>query len=250
VALWRQQRSLSATVELAAGESRDLAWAGLVPAEPVDFALAKGAGPAQGEPELKQAIRSFEGFQDEKASVALRALLARHPPANVAGKAHLYLGLILFNAVHSDEAREEFKQAMLADPAVELPINMSPKAQLAFGEARRDLAREVEASPGSAHAAVPAEASATSLEVSTQGGPSRSHWLSWTLGGVGVAAGAVAIYGGVEVLTYTSAVNNAKTGSPTTASSLSSTNAGFWRAGWIVAAAVGAAGLTSAVLVW
>jgi tetratricopeptide (TPR) repeat protein len=258
VTLWRRQgsvsASLSANVELAGGESRQLAWAALTPAEPAAFALAKGAAAPQGEAELERALKYYESFQDEKTLAALRELLARHPSAAVAAKAHLYLGLVLFNGSRSEEAREEFKQAMLADAAVELPFNTSPKARLAFGEARRELAREVEASPevapSDALAAAPAAAtSASTLEVSSEAPPRRSHWLTWTLGGLGVAAGAVAVYGGIEVLNYNSLANRSKTPG-LDASQFDSTNGDFWRVGWIVAAAVGAAGLTAAVLVW
>jgi hypothetical protein len=218
------------------------------------FAAAKGAGDPQAQAQLDAALRFYESFQDEKTFNALRALLARHPPASIASKAHVYLGLVLFNGNRSEEARQEFRRAMLADPAVELPFGASPKSRLAFGEARRDLAREVESSQLTAPEKTPGAAPAAATNrsgpgVSSETPSGRSHWLTWTVGGLGVVAGAVAVYGGVEVLTYNSLVTNARSGSPS-ASQVDGTNASFWRVGWIVAAAVGAASLTSAVLVW
>ncbi len=222
---------------------------------PANSVPAKGEERSQREEELQRALKLFESFQDEKASAALRELLTRRPPAAVVSKAHLYLGLILFNGNKSEEARDEFKLAMRADPAIELPLGLSPKTRLAFDEARQELSREVSAAPEPARPP-PAPSAATSLTPgvvvqATEAPRRRSHWLTWTLGALGVAAGAVAVYGGVELLNYGSMVKSgAAAPGSVSASQLDATNAPFWSVGWIVAAAVGAAGVTSAGLVW
>jgi tetratricopeptide (TPR) repeat protein len=260
VSLWRGDRRYGASVRLAAGQHLALAWSDLTRAPMAAFASAKGAASgASGQRELDQAISEFESFHDERAARALRELLARHPSSAIVARAHLYLGLILFNQSRSDAAREEFKQAMEADPGIELPVDVSPKARLAFAEARQQLSREIEAAPPAAPAsppspgptvlvmAPPAATSPPTAEIHAQA-PHRSHWLAWTLGAVGVAAGAVAVYGGAEVLSYDSIAN----GPPLqrSAGDLNATNGQFWSVGWIVAAAVGAASLAAAPFTW
>jgi len=102
-------------------------------------------------PSLNKAISLFNNLNDAGAARELRALLKRGPSDTEAARAHIYLGLIALNAIHAKEARDEFKQALTIDPMLELPRRASPKARLAFAEARHDLqvemARPVQASP-------------------------------------------------------------------------------------------------------
>src|ERR1700733_5523688 len=87
--------------------------------------------------ELERGIHLFENFKDSEAAVVLRRVLSRSPPGSLAAKARLYLGLIAFNAIDPDEAKVQFRKALEANPAAELPQQASPKARLAFDQVRR-----------------------------------------------------------------------------------------------------------------
>ncbi len=85
---------------------------------------------------LADGIQLYEDEHDPEASAILHALLAAAPPAPIAAKAHVYLGLIAFNALATPEALAEFSLAIQADAAVELPRDCSPKARIAFTQAQ------------------------------------------------------------------------------------------------------------------
>jgi hypothetical protein len=256
VKAWRGPKLYEGTVALQAGEHRSVGWTDLAAAEAPGYADAKGAGGVSAaEGDLKRAIELMNSFEDEKATDAFRALLKGHPDDGIAARAHLYLGILQLNATHASQAREEFKQALLADPTLELPPGGSPKARLALGEARRTLSLEVEAAPvvdPAASGADSAPAPAAAVEANGSKKPAeKSHVLAITLGSIGVAAIAVAVYGGVEVLNYDSDASSSRsTPNQISSSQLSGTNASFWRYGWIVAGALGAAGLASAAFTW
>ena len=158
---------------------------------------------------LGQAILLFENFEDAKAEAIFRALLRHAPSRAVAGKAHLYLGLIAMNELDSDRAMEEFKAALLVEPALDFVRGGSPKARLAFEEARHALegqlrSSEPETPPRPALAAPPATVApeaAVSPPVQTQAAvavPRSSHALAIALGAVGLVAAGVGIYGGIR----------------------------------------------------
>jgi tetratricopeptide (TPR) repeat protein len=227
------------------------------------FFVATTATPAS---TLQAGIKAYKRLDDDKAIAAFQEVLASNPPSELAARAHLYLGLIAFNAIHPDEAREEFKKALEANSAIEVPKGTSPKAQLAFAEARRALTREL-ATPD---VPAPTAPQANPTPISQQPPPdpvvgpplvvaeppatsSSSHILAFTLGGVAVACAVVAIVGGIQVANYNSlaAQANKDPGSVPGSSLVSSQgSANFWRIGWIAFAVAGAGSATAGVLTW
>ncbi len=103
---------------------------------------ARGAaGGAPPEVALSRAVRLYGDLQGEEAAALLRRLLRRQAPPGVCARAHLYLGLIALNfQADSDGAKAEFGKAMAADPLVELPVGVGPKARIVFEQARREVA--------------------------------------------------------------------------------------------------------------
>lgn len=162
--------------------------------------LASSAARAEAPPAIVDAVRLYEAMDDARASAALQKILLGNPPGEVAAKAHLYLGLIAFQAFHPDQARAEFRKAIEANPAIDLPPNASPKVRIAFGEARQAVARQFEApdlAPAPPRARVanhdglidaglgsPAEAKAAAPAPPGGGIPAGTWWL----GGFGLAA--------------------------------------------------------------
>jgi tetratricopeptide (TPR) repeat protein len=234
---------------------RALAWA-------LSAAILSAGASARGDPadltppdsdfELARAIALFENFDDEGATAVLKPILAQQPPNRVAAKVHLYLGLIALNALRTDEARAELKQALVIDPTLELPPVASPKTKTVFGQVRQQVEAEAEAVPNKHSGPAPSTAVSTD-KPPPEVEPGHSHWGSWTLGGIAVVAGAAAIYGGVEVVAYNSLIAAATTSPRSyTSSQIASARsiAEVASPGWIVAAGVGAACLTAAFFTW
>ncbi len=232
----------------------------LVPLVQLLVALSGSPNPAAArqtaQRDLQEAIGLFEAFEDERAATLFQALLTRSPPGQIASKAHLYLGLIAFNRFDPDEAKSEFRRALEANPANDLPPEASPKARMAFAETRRDFLAELEKGthPSSTPRAaeIPAAATTVPAEVE-QPAPSHSHAAAYVLGAVTLVLAGLAVYGGVEVLNYNSTVsaaNVAPAGSRATYSADAHGPAAFWAVGWPVAAGLGAAGAVGTVLTW
>ncbi len=137
------------------------------------------------------AVKLFQSFQDDQAATAFRALLGRSPPASIAAKAHLYLGLIALNAFDSTTAKAEFVKAVATEVLVDLPPGQSPKAQILFAEARRDVASgpsvpsAFSPTPFGAPPAAPAGALTTEPAASHGNGATVAAWVT---GGVALAA--------------------------------------------------------------
>jgi hypothetical protein len=209
----------------------------------LSLAAPRAAGP---DPRLAlaQAIRLFDNFDDARAAAAFRELL-RHPaPRQVAGKAHLYLGLIAINRLDTDRAMEEFKTALLVEPTLDFVSNGSPKARLAFDEARHALERQL-------HDLTPEiPASAVNEGNPTDATSGSSHALALTLGAVGLVAAGVGIYGGVDLLSYNNSVNAAVGYKATQFNPSAASQAGFWAAAWIPFVVAGALGLGAVPLTW
>jgi hypothetical protein len=238
----------------------------LAPLVHLAFALS-GNPPVAAEPSpmersLDDAVQFFESFDDERAALKFRALLAGSPPGEIAAKAHLYLGLIAFDNIKPDLAKLEFRRALEANPGVDVPPKTSPKARLAFAAALHNFELEME---GAAAAPKrprmePAPAAATAVSPAEVEGATapRSHTAAYVLGGLTLALGAVAIYGGIDLVNYNSMVNtgNGSGGSalrPTyTSDQLASGRgqASFWAIGWPVSAGLAAAGLVGTFLTW
>ncbi len=137
---------------------------------------------------LQDAIRRFESFDDKGAAAELRALLRRSPPAAVAAKAHIYLGLIALNATDLENAKAEFEKAVRTDVLLDLPPGLSPKAQILFAEARRGLASGTFGAPPGGLKVSPqaqqTEPGAFASTTSEQASPSRLP--AYLVGGSGV----------------------------------------------------------------
>ncbi|HUB05838.1 MAG TPA: hypothetical protein VMB50_02495 [Myxococcales bacterium] len=208
-------------------------------------------------PTLARAIALYENFEDAKATRLLHELLRHAPPRDVAGKAHLYLGLIAINRLDTDTALAEFKAALLIQPTLDLIRGASPKARLAFDEARRSLDRQLQ-TEAAAPAAAPPPAPQGLIDVTAETPPpappprvGHSHALAITLGAIGLVAAGVGTYGGIDLLTYNSAVNGTAKGTPYTPALQSArSQAGFWAVAWIPFVVAGALGLGAGVLTW
>lgn len=205
--------------------------------------------PAQ---ELQRAVALFENLDDEKAAALFRDIVARNPPGAVASKAHLYLGLIALNAIEPDLARAEFRLAIEANPAAELPPSAPPKAHFAFDQAREELARKAAqgASVVPPSDTTPAPGEATSAPAAeAEAAPSHAHTWTWVLVGTAVACAAVAVFGGYEVASYNSMAG--QQGVYTTDQLMPAYNqARFWSYGWPVAAGLAAAAGVGGAFAW
>jgi hypothetical protein len=166
---------------------------------------------------LEAAVQLFQNFEDQKSEAALRALLRRSPPKSVAARAHIYLALIALNATEPEVAQTEFEKAVRTDVLIDLPPGQSPKAQILFAEARREVASgpmPAAADSPSIQTATPREPAAAAA-VAAQGSP--SHLPAYVVGGIGVAAlAAGGIFGWLQLEAGNSARND-----PTLAAALS-----------------------------
>lgn len=202
---------------------------------------------------LQNAIRDYQNFDSEKASAEFERLLGAKSPRNVRAQAHLYLGLIAFDARQTDKALSEFTAALREDPGVEPPRFSSPKVQLAFSQARESLASQVNRSVARTPPPAPPEAVVAVPSTPPPEPESHSHVATWVLAGAAAIATGVAIYGGVQVASFNATVggaNNHTQALSGTAYSASRTTAQAWDVAWISAAAVGAGCVAGAVVVW
>ncbi|HUB06165.1 MAG TPA: hypothetical protein VMB50_04150 [Myxococcales bacterium] len=214
-------------------------------------------GQAAAKPSLGRAVAYFNDFDDAHCQAELTALL-RHPqPRLVAAKAHLYLALIAMNRADPDGALAEFKKALLIDPAIDVGLEASPKARLAFQEARHELEGQLAGSDVGVARNPPGPTEGAPAAAVSEAAPSprhgRSHALGITLVSIGAAAAAVAIYGGVALLQYDSYVNgvNAKPGQTAYgAGTPSASTANGWAIAWIPLAVAGALGIAGGVIAW
>jgi len=158
---------------------------------------------------LQEAVKLFQNFEDPQAAVLLRALLNRSPPKSVAARAHIYLGLIALNAADADGAQAEFEKAVRTDVVIDLPPGQSPKAQILFAEARREVASTplpapvAAPRPGEGAASMP-----TAVTAPEEAAP--SHLPAYVVGGIGVAAlAAGGIFGYLQLQAGDDARNDA-----------------------------------------
>ncbi len=260
VRVWRGPAVYAGRIALAPASVRTVAWTDLGIGAAVSTVTAKGdAPPDTAAADLAQALSLMNQMNDSQAKLLLTQLLERRPPAQLAAKAHMALAMIAFNELHSDDAKREFQLALWADPAIELPTNSSPKAELAFSEARRQLAQSLNGAGApllaaeltdapKAHVAAPPQAVAVAAEPV----PAHSRALAYVLAGVAVLALGVGIYGEVAVASYNSAIapgnKSPATWGPALQSQQSAANVWQYAAiGCFVAAAGGGAGT---VLTW
>jgi hypothetical protein len=205
--------------------------------------------PVSTQRELDDAVQFFESFEDERAAMKFRALLLHSPPGEIAAKAHMYLGIIAFDDMKPDVAKLEFRHALEANPALDLPPKTSPKTRLAFGAVRHALEVEVEGGARAKPARAPTAATSPPVTLNEPEPASSSHTAGFILGGVTLVLAGVAIYGGVQVLDY-----NGMIGIPprNTLDQIQAAHgsAAFWAVGWPVAAGLAAAGLAGTLLTW
>jgi hypothetical protein len=166
--------------------------------------LAFAPGVARAEPPtLPRAIALYEQFDWEGAERQLRALLVTAPEPSVAARAHVYLALIDLNfRFDARGGQEEFRQALQADPLVELPPGAPPKARRIFEQvqaAPMPAPRSSERPTATAANLEPAPAAATSSKVAVA--PKRSSAPWWL---VGTGAFLTAAGGGVTAYEFAS----------------------------------------------
>jgi hypothetical protein len=142
--------------------------------------------------QLDAGVRALNNFEDDHAFRILTRLLTQQPPSAIAAKAHVYLGMIAFNRLDIDGAREEFRKAVTIDPSMEPPLTMAPKARLAFSEARRavtvDFARPL--LPGQPKGGYPRAAALPAAPEAAVSAPEEGGHVpasAWWLGGAGIA---------------------------------------------------------------
>ncbi len=154
---------------------------------------------AQARAQLDAGVRAVNNFDDDRAFQILARLVSQGPPSGIAAKAHVYLGMIYFNRLDIDRARAEFRHAVTIDPSMEPPLTMSPKARLAFDEARRSVTAEYAKSvaprePTFAANGAPRPSSSTSVpEAAVSESEQGAHIPAgaWWLGGGGLVVGVV-----------------------------------------------------------
>lgn len=235
----------------------------MLPALPLLALLA--ASPPGHNAALDQAISLFDNFDDEHAAALLRQILSQHPSGIVTAKAHVYLGLVALNAIDPDLARLEFRLALVANPETELPPGASPKARLAFEEAKSALEKQLATAPAPATSTGPAPAPATSTasaplpstsapkaQAVTQPPAARSHGWAYVLGATTLVFAAAAVYGGVNLLQYQAAAARGTPAAPQSYAVLKPAydQARFWAYGWPVAAGLAAGSLVGAGFAW
>ncbi len=214
------------------------------------------APPASAQGQLDDAVQFFESFEDERAAMKFRALLARSPPGEIAAKAHMYLGIIAFDDMKPDVAKMEFRRALEANPAIDLPAKTSPKTRLAFGGVRHALEVEMEGGlrpQPPRPAAAPAAATAEPVVLVEPETAPHSHTAAYILGGTTLVLTGLAIYGGVQVLDYNGMFATPGVTTPQyTLDQIQAAHgsAAFWAVGWIVAAGLAAAGVVGTALTW
>jgi Tfp pilus assembly protein PilF len=166
---------------------------------------SSGVSPASARAQLDAGVKALNNFDNAQARRIFTRLLAESPPSSIAAKVHVYLGIIEFDGLDTDRAREEFQRAVEIDPAVELPLTASPKARMAFSEARRKVSAELAQpyaqppAPGP-DASVPAEA----VEPFAAQSVSHGHTAAYVLGSVAIVGVALAIIGVVYIENFES----------------------------------------------
>jgi hypothetical protein len=157
--------------------------------------------------DLERGIQLFNNFEDAKAEAVLRAFAATSPPpsAEQLGKAHLYLGLIAFQALDSDKARAEFAFAVRVAPAIEVPYGVSPKARLLFEQVQRETIEQ----EARTKAARPPPQRAAEVPPAPPESPSRVP--AYLLGGIGLAGVAAGCIVGAIAASDLSASKNLAT---------------------------------------
>jgi tetratricopeptide (TPR) repeat protein len=158
---------------------------------------------------LAHAVELFNNLQSDQAGAEFHKLLHRHPKTSDAARAHLYLGILAFNALDIDAARDEFRQALLLNPAIELPFNSSPKVMVTLTQVRNSLGQEGASAPSAPSGEAAAQPDATGPPsillvpaplvvpeaVQTATAPSRpvpaSFWVTLGIGGAAAIAGVV-----------------------------------------------------------
>ncbi|HUB08804.1 MAG TPA: caspase family protein, partial [Myxococcales bacterium] len=209
VRVWKNGGLYETRARLAANQPLAIRWSDLSTVRLAEVGQAKGGGAAAA---LARAVQLFEKFDDVRAASAFRAILRSGPPDPIAAKAHAYLGLIAFNELRLADARQEFRAALEADPAVDIPTeDASPKARVAFAQAQQE-AEQAPPPPVPRPAAARAPlivAPPSNRSVETAVAMPPAHPLRtasyWVLGGAAIAAG-VGLYFGVDQASAWSAI--------------------------------------------
>jgi hypothetical protein len=198
---------------------------------------------AQQDAKLRAAIGATNDLDDERARVLFDDLLASKPPDRIAAQAYLYLGVLDYNALDKTNANEALRRALELDPTLEAPPKVSPKIALVIEELRRKLVQKLRADAAQAPAA-----SVSPPPVVVEREVSHPRVWPWVLGAAAVAAGAVSVWGWVEVANF----EGLKGPTPVTpAQAQSAQAAAQWGQPVGIVTAIAAAGLLAGtVLTW
>lgn len=143
--------------------------------------------------QILDAIGHYRNLDDEGATALLNAVLAGKISSEQAAQAHMYLGLIAFNALRAEDAREQFKLALAASPYAEIPTDASPKAKLLLAQIRAELLQESQSAAETTERP-PAEATAVQpAPTETRAG----RWYAWVTAAAAAAALGVGVGFGV-----------------------------------------------------
>ncbi len=138
-------------------------------------------------------------------------------------------------------------QGLIAEMQTALRSEAAAKAQAPPAPSILVEAAPAKAAPEAAPSAA-VEASASPAEEQ----PHHSHALAITLGAVGLVAAGVGVYGGVDLVSYNSAVSATHSGTTYFTPQLQSaqSQAAFWAVAWIPFVVAGAVGLGAGAFTW
>ncbi|WP_158621590.1 hypothetical protein, partial [Corallococcus aberystwythensis] len=167
---------------------------------------------------VRSALRLYNDLEYERAMEQLS--LARRYSTGAADDVllSLYEGVILADLGKAEASSSAFKTALLLQPGVTLPVEVSPKVARRFEEVRRQVRRELAEQEARASVVVDAQAApvaqpspppvesasqaapdlqpvplSPSAEVSGSNGLQGHAWLPATIGGVLLVGGGVAV---------------------------------------------------------
>jgi len=160
----------------------------------VAIALCGAPAVSEEDPLLSQALSQLRSFQERQALETLKAAQAAHvgEPA-VLARIKLVTGLAHAQLSEEAAAADNFRQALVLDPAIRLPPNVSPLIAGWFEGVREDL--HLPAPPalaGPDPKTVLAVAPQPAPPPAALGSPPRAKAGRWVVVGFGVAAGLAA----------------------------------------------------------
>ena len=223
--------------------------------------LLPAAGWAETNPHLKQGRELLQNAEDERAQSAFqRALAWPHNSREQSVTAHLYLGIVHYNLMQRQQARQNFAAALKLRADAQLPHLTSPKIAALFEQVRNQLGAERAAQRAreaaqkrsktrGAASAAPPRPSTTSPSRTSPEGRRRLRWPVWTALGLAGASGLAGLVVGISARSLAEDANDLALTYPA-AKALRDRAASRALAANILFGAAGAAALGSALLFW